>query len=491
MAYVPYADEEQNKPANTGAAPLPTTGGGGGASPTTGGSATPAPQSASQGFANINQYLGANQGQGQQAAGTVASNLNNQYTGLQGDINNAANQASEAITGATTAYNPDVISAAFNNPSQFIADPNNLAAWQKQYNAAYTGPTAFENTAGYGTAANAANKAAQTYQLGQSGGGYTQLLNQIEKNPTAGKTALDKALIQADPNAQQTIQSSLNPFKGIQDYMAGKSADINKQASEAAKTTGEAASKSKEALTSAEQNLSNDVTQRYQTGLANQNAYNQKVGDLQKAYTPYESLLNSYETSTGQNYGDPFAMYKQVQPAQMEVTPESQATKSQFANEAALEKLGGQPLNILGNEAQPDYSKFRDEEAYSAAQQNANKPGQEGQDARLYLLQHQGDLTQGQYGNVPTFNTTDLNPNMPSSAFGGWYQKALEDAARQTGWTPEAQNRYGNAPMSAEQWLTGQPSRGSEGTGHRNTKFDNLLNELHKLNQVSDLFKEI
>lgn len=478
MAYVPELDE-QNKSNLTNPA-LPTTGGGGGTAPSNasapGGAAQPAPQGGSQGFANINQYLGANQGQGQTTANTIASNLGNQYTTLQGDINNAANQATEAIKGGTTAYDPNLVNSAVANPSQFVADPNNLAAWQKQYAAQYTGPTAFENTAGYGQAANAANKANQTYQLGQSGGGYSQLLNQIEKNPTVGRTALDKALIQSDPNAQKTIQEAINPFKGVGDYLTGKSADINKQATEAAQNTADTKTKTAENLNTAETNLANDVTGRYQQGLNNQTAYNKQITDLQNAYQPYENAINKYETNVGKDYGDPFAYYKQFQPSQTAVTPESMATQSQFANEAALEKLSGQPLNILSNTNQPDYTQFRNTNAYNSAMSRLQNGTYTPED--LNLLSTQTNKTaQGEYGSVPGFNpseanfrytnTPDLTQLNPTSQ---WYTKALLDAASQNGYNPNS------ALASPEYFLSGKQ-------GHpRNPQFDQLLNELNKLN---------
>lgn len=485
MAYVPFSDEDQNKQntaqpqTGTGSA-MPTTGGGGGGATPAGAPGQTAPQSGAQGFANINQYLTANKDQAPNVAASISSNLQNQYTGLQGDINNAANQAGEAIKGATTAYDPNLIDRATSNSSPFVADPNNLAAWQKQYNAAYTGPTSFETSAGYGQAANAANKAAQTYQLGQTGGGYTQLLNQIEKNPTAGRTALDKSLIQADPNSQQTIQGALSPFKGIQDYVSGKSAEIGKQATEAAKTTGEAATKSHEALTGATASLANQVDKQYQTGLANQSNYNKQVQDLQKQYAPYEDLINRYETGTGQDYGDPFQFYKQFTQNQDAITKESQANPDQFANEAALEKLGGQPLNILYNNSQPDLSQYRNTDAYKAVTDKLNS-GEKLTNEELALFKSEGQKpVRGEYGTVPGLDAAKLDIN--SGQMGEWYRNALTDAAKQTGWTPETKDKYNTGNISAVDWLRGIPSQGNQGEGHANARFNQLLNELNKLN---------
>lgn len=467
MAYVPFQDEEQNKQ-NVAATPeigsssaLPTTGGGGaGAAPSniTGNPGAQPSQPGKQGFANLNQYLAANKDQAAGVAGSVASNLNTQYAGLKGDIDTAANQAGEAVKGGSTAYDPNLVNSALSDPTQFVGNPENLANWQKQYSAAYTGPTAFENTAGYGKAATAANKAGQTAQLGTTGGGYTQLLNQVEKNPTAGKTALDKSLIQYDPNASQTVQTALNSFKGIGDYLKGKSIDIGQQATDAAKTTNTASTKTKEALTGATSNLANQVNQQYQTGLANQQTYNQQANDLKKMYQPYDELINSYKLATERDFGDPFESYKKYQPDQLQLTPEQLASKSQFANEAALEQLGGQPLNILSNQNQPNYN---------TSQTPGQYPTLPGFDA------NQLNFT---YSNAPESELSKLNPETQ------WYTKALTDAAQKTGWKP--------GTISPEQWLSGTPVEGMGGQNHPNDKFSELQKAL-TTQKVSDYLKSI
>lgn len=400
MAYIPFQNDEENK-ANGTAAPeaAPTTGaGGGGAAPAGGASNTPAPKAASQGFANINQYLTANEGQGGQVAGTVASNLQNQYSTLQGEVNNAANQATDAINSGSTAFDQNLVNSAVASPSQFVNDPNNLAAWQKQYNATYTGPAAFEQAPGYAQAATAANKANQTYQLGQTGGGYTKLLNQIEKNPTAGRTALDKALIQSDPNAQNTIQGALSPFKGIQDYVSGKSAEIGKQATEANKTAAETQKKTKEAVSGAQQTLEQSLGQKLSKAQEDARAKNTQVQSLlaTKPGTSEEEYLNSlthpgqksateqaflnlgltpeqaeafqgargaveesYSTpyfnnpAYGKDYkGSPFDLSKYAQTVNPEAdyTRYNTADASDYANAQALAQLTGTQNNLLPEE---------------------------------------------------------------------------------------------------------------------------------------------
>lgn len=358
MAYVPQMDEEQNKPnAANGGAALPTTGGGGGGAPS-GNSAQPAAQGGNQGFASLNQYLGANKDQAPGVANTVASNLGNQYTTLQGNVDSAANQASEAIKGGSTAYDPNLVNSAISNPSQFVADPNNLAAWQKQYSAAYTGPTAFESSEGYGKAADAGNKAQQTYQLGQTGGGYTQLLNQVEKNPTAGKTALDKSLIQYDPNAAGTVQTALNPFKNLQDYLAGKSAEIGQQAAGAATSTADTAKKTQDAATGAESNFESALGKKLEdTKTANQKEYQDMQANL-KGLTVNNGVdtLSKYGLSpdqaavftnlskngvAGTSYG-PTDLSKYATAADPNlVNPYNVASSDDYANSQALSQLGG------------------------------------------------------------------------------------------------------------------------------------------------------
>lgn len=381
MAYVPFQEEDQSKkdvsanPEIGSSSALPTTGGGGGAAPSSiAGNPGAAPsQPGKQGFANLNQYLTANKDQAPAVANTLASNLNNQYTGLQGSIDTAANQAGEAIKGGSTAYDQNLVNSAVADPSKFVSDPNNLAAWQKQYAAQYTGPTSFETSAGYGQAADAANKAGQTYQLGQTGGGYSQLLNQIEKNSTAGKTALDKSLIQADPNSQQTIQGALTPFKGISDYVSGKSADIGKQATEAAKQTQEAAQKSQEAAQGAISGFGQDLSGKLKSATAAREAGNADVQSLNSKVLSGQSLSDeelSKLGASGEQYKQTQNLYDQLkktygnQISPQVSTPyftqgtanpntptaETMASPEDFAREAAFEKLTGNQLGILQND---------------------------------------------------------------------------------------------------------------------------------------------
>lgn len=472
MAYVPFTDEEQNKQ-NVTANPevggasgaLPTTGGGGGAAPAAGGGnpmQAPTAPSASQGFANINQYLAANKDQAPQVAGTIASNLNNQYTGLQGTIDTAANQAGEAVKGGSTAYDPNLVNSAVSNPSGFAADPNNLAAWQKQYSAAYTGPTSFETSAGYGKAADAANKAGQTYQMGQTGGGYSQLLNQIEKNPTVGKTALDKSLIQADPNAQQTVQGALSPFKGIQDYVSGKSAEIGKQASDAAQQTQQTAQKTQEAtqgaITGFGQDLSNKLktaTAARETGNADVQSLNSKVlsgqplsaEDLSKlgvngeqykqTQDLYDQMKKTYGNQISPQVSTPY--YTQGTANPNTPTAEGLATPEDFARESAFEKLTGNQLGILQNDQADKAGTYKDAGTpgkYDEAKQQADTV-KKYQGADLNYLINQINPTWRQSVNTsdPKAVTDALEWAINSSAAPAWqkepnYQQILDTISR-------------------------------------------------------------
>ena len=370
MAFVLEKDE-RNKDERTGSSSttLPTTGGG-----TSAGNVTP-PSAAPQRFAGLTDYLAANQGQAGQVAGNIASNLGTQFQGLQGDITKAGQQAQEAITAGTTPYNEQLVKQATENPAQFVANPQNVTDWQKLYGAQYTGPQSFETTPSYAQAQSAANKAAQTAQLGKTTGGYSQLLNQLETNPTQGKKALDIGLLRADPNAQQTIQTALNPFKGLQDYMASKSAEIGKQASEAAKTTGETAAKTKSALAESqkgfESGLQTNLSKAQQEAAQKNEDINNAIKNLyspeRTSSDPVPSLVKlgltpeqavAFANSLRENQ-TPFgiqakpidlASYATLPNPEVDINAYNTATAADYARAKALSQLSGNQNMLLPEE---------------------------------------------------------------------------------------------------------------------------------------------
>lgn len=340
MAYLQSDDEEQKKVAD----PLAQQQTGGGNSlPTTGGGAVGAPAAAQpnqQGFGNIMNYLDANKDQALGVAGTIAQNLGDQYGQAKSTIDTAAMNAMGDVNKNTVNYDPNMVSSAVSNPAEFVKNPTNLSSFTAQRDATYKGPGSFEDTSYYGDAAKAAAKASDTYNAGKSASGFSGLLNQVSKNPTAGRNALDVGLLQTDPASAAKINAALDPFKDISGYLAGKSSEINKGAESAKKATTEAAQKTKLASADAQASFERDLQSRF--AAANQN-YNDFLAGQNSTlsnpdYQRYASLLNSL-----------YGVSVPTSPTAPTSIPElaNVASQQDFARAAALTQLSGQPDAIL------------------------------------------------------------------------------------------------------------------------------------------------
>src|ERR1017187_9231180 len=171
MSFIPNDNQNQQAPQGqttpnplAAGAPPPQSGGstGTGATATSKGGA-PASQGTPTQFGSsaskLGDYVSANAPQIGQQATNVTNGLNQQYGQVQGDITNAANQFGQSVQGGYTAGNQDVVNQATANPTQFASDPNNVKAFQGQYNDTYSGPTSYESSQPYGAIQGEVNNA--------------------------------------------------------------------------------------------------------------------------------------------------------------------------------------------------------------------------------------------------------------------------------------------------------------------------------------------
>ena len=221
MAFVP-TDETQNQPQQpgTGQAPI-TTAAAPGAGPQQGKSANPN-ATPGQPFQNLSAYLTANQPQINQQAQTIAQGLTNQYGQITNDINNAAADFGTQVQSGYGQPNQDLTNEAAANPSAFISNPSNVAAFNSLYNDTYTGPNSFESTAPYGTVQNEVTNAAQNAALTNTIPGLETYFQSQNPNATKGGNILDAVLLQGSPEAQATIANAAKPYQSLQDYLTGQ-----------------------------------------------------------------------------------------------------------------------------------------------------------------------------------------------------------------------------------------------------------------------------
>src|SRR4029077_3042030 len=101
------------------------------------------------------------QAQGSKSAGDRGT----QFGQVQSDINQAAQGVSGQVNAGYAPLNQGVISAAAADPTGFAADPNNVKAFQGQFNDQYTGQTNFESTQPYSDVQGQVSKAVDTANL--------------------------------------------------------------------------------------------------------------------------------------------------------------------------------------------------------------------------------------------------------------------------------------------------------------------------------------
>ena len=157
-----------------------STGAGAGASKAGSSPSTGSPTQFGSSASKLGDYLSANAPQIQNQANNVVSGLNQQYGQVQGDISNAANQFGQQVQQGYAAPNQALVNQAASNPTQFASDPNNVKAFQSQYNNSYSGPTSYESTTPYGNIQGEVNNAVQNAGLLNTQAGLQNYLGQTQ-----------------------------------------------------------------------------------------------------------------------------------------------------------------------------------------------------------------------------------------------------------------------------------------------------------------------
>lgn len=372
MAFLP--PEQQNQYAPQGA----TSGAGTNAPPQTGGSAgtgagaskAGSPSSAGtptqfgSSASKLGDYLTANAPQIGAQAQNVASGLNTQYGQVANDITNAANQFGQSVQGGYAAPNQDVVNQATANPTQFASDPNNVKAFQGQYNDTYSGPTSYENSQPYGAIQGEVQNAVQNAGLLNTPAGLQSYLGKTQGgNATQASNTLDALLLQGNPQAQQQIQQAAGQFGNLTNQF-GQSTTAADQSVQAAQQAAQDAQKYAQgqfgnAVTGFNTNLQNELS----TANAGNTKYNTDIANLRSQLTggqlPTGNGVDTNLTNWFNQYVQPLytqgAPYLNVPQANFSnalpsnVNPQvpqlgQVASAQDYATMAALGQLGGSPI---------------------------------------------------------------------------------------------------------------------------------------------------
>lgn len=183
--------------------------------------ATPNPISSNEGkqqtsgsWANLQNYLDANQDQAAGMGEKVAS-------GISQDINTA----SQSFKGAQDEFNkaPTTdLSKSKESVDQILSKPTlandqDVSQFQGIKNGSYKGPKSIQDTSGWATASSDAQKAQNTVDLSGSEAGRQTLLTKQYARPdySQGAKTLDQMLIQRNSDAQKKIQDSTHGWEAI------------------------------------------------------------------------------------------------------------------------------------------------------------------------------------------------------------------------------------------------------------------------------------
>lgn len=273
--YIENPEEEQQNQNQSSSAPSVGAGGGGTAvgtgGTTTGGNPSTIqpiqPNQPTQSFANVQDYLKANQQQGEDFGSNFVSTISPGVGQAKSAIDTSAQSAQNEINAGTPQYSSDTVKNLFANPS----DAANLSNYENQANAQYTGPTSFEASDQYGNAANASNTATQTGAELGSTGGREQLLQDQFGVYGQGNKGLDQTLLQ-NSSAYSGIPQLAQNFNSIQNYLTAAANPINTTAIPTAQ----------QAAATAQINTANDVSNA-QIGYQN-NIKNNIVASSQKGF---------------------------------------------------------------------------------------------------------------------------------------------------------------------------------------------------------------
>lgn len=347
MAYVPTIDDP-NSPQQLQGQINPSTSFGGGnrsvlGSPQ-GSTSVPASTQAPP-VQDLNAYLKANAPQAVQQGQNIANNLNQVAGKVTGDINSAQQDLSGQIQQSNVTPNSDLVGRAAANPSGFVQNPNDVTAFQQQYNANYSGPTSFESTPYSQTLQNeVTNAQGQAPDITQPQG-LAQLARGQEKNPTTGMSNLDALLLQENPDAVKPIAGAIPQFAKLSDYLTGAQSSTDQAIQQAILNDQNARAGVQNTFLTGDNAVvpawEKDLQNEFSQAQGSVNSTNNIIGQNITAANPIEQALQSYMSHGGQNIQDPLTSIlnqKTInQPNESQV-----ATQKDYETQAALQQLLGQ-----------------------------------------------------------------------------------------------------------------------------------------------------
>lgn len=353
MAYVQDQTDQTQQAAPMSQAPQTSSGGVAGAA-VSGVSGAPGGQGATSvpnstqapPVQNLQAYLTANAPQAVQMGQNIGNNLSTQANQVTGDINADQAATDQQIQAQNVAPNQSLINSAASNPSQFVQDPNNVAAFQQQENASYNGPTTYESTPDYTTLQNEVTNAQNNAPDINKPGGVQQLVTGQEQNPTMGEENLDTLLLQENPDALATISKAESAYPNLGAALSN-SATTEDNAIQQAIGNDQADQQNVQSTFFTGPNAEvpaweNSLNNELASAQSGTQTYNTDVANQQTALAPLFQDINSYEASNpSYNLAAPPTLQQSDVAAP---TLQSVATPEDYSTQAALSELLGSNL---------------------------------------------------------------------------------------------------------------------------------------------------
>lgn len=361
MSYLPPDQTNNQAPSGTTTnAPgqLPPQGAGGSVGAGTTGGAPKAGAAPNTGTANqfgssaskLGDYLSANAPQIQQQAGNVASGLNNQYGQVSADVTNGANQFQQSVNNGYTAQNTGLVDQAFQNPTGFVTDPNNVSGFQSQYNDTYSGPQNYESTTPYSQIQNEVSQAVSNAGTLGTQGGLANYFQGLEKNPTQAQASLDSLLVSGDPNAQSQVSQAANQFQNLTPAFQNSTTASDALVPQAQQNAAAANQYAHDQFGNAVTGFNNTVNGEATNANNQFNQYNTQATTEQQQAQNAQAEINAYLSAyspIGNVDTSSLNPYAALQPLQGTApTAASAATTQDYQTQAALQQLIGAGVPI-------------------------------------------------------------------------------------------------------------------------------------------------
>lgn len=295
----------------------------------------------------LGDYLSANAPQITQQANTLAGNLGTQYGQLNQGITDAANQFQQQVQGGYAQPNQNIVNQAIANPTQFAQTPENVKAFQAQYNNQYTGPQNFESFSPYSNIQGQVGQAVQQGNLLGSQAGLQSYLQGKGKNPTNASSTLDALLLQGNPEAKAKVQGAAQKFNELTGQLETAKTGANQSVQDAQKAAQESATYAKSQFDPYVQQFGQQLTTGAEGAEKQRQAYNQALGKSQTQATDAGQAIRNYLSQVPLSVNDPFAGILAQSPIINPITTSNTATPQDLAIQQALSQLGGQNLNYI------------------------------------------------------------------------------------------------------------------------------------------------